>query len=95
LSDIGDYEYFNNQVKEAQKDLSASQKVVINPEVKENLWDNPLVSIVLYIVIFGLIWMFIMRRMGGGAGQGGGQIFSIGKSKAQLFDRGYQSKCHV
>tara|TARA_B100001063_G_C16768984_1_gene560375 strand:- start:1119 stop:3158 length:2040 start_codon:yes stop_codon:yes gene_type:complete len=87
LSDIGDYEYFNNQVKEAQKDLSASQKVVINPEVKENLWDNPLVSIVLYIVIFGLIWIFIMRRMGGGAGQGGGQIFSIGKSKAQLFDR--------
>ncbi len=87
LSDIGDYEYFNNQVKEAQKDLSASQKVVINPEVKENLWDNPLVSIVIYIVIFGLIWIFIMRRMGGGAGQGGGQIFSIGKSKAQLFDR--------
>jgi cell division protease FtsH len=87
LSDIGDYEYFNNQVKEAQKDLSASQKVVINPEVKENFWDNPLVSIVLYIVIFGLIWMFIMRRMGGGAGPGGGQIFSIGKSKAQLFDK--------
>jgi cell division protease FtsH len=87
LSDIGDYEYFNNQVKEAQKDLSASQKVIINPEVKENFWDNPLVSIVLYIVIFGLIWMFIMRRMGGGAGPGGGQIFSIGKSKAQLFDK--------
>jgi cell division protease FtsH len=87
LSDIGDYEYFNNQVKEAQKDLSSSEKVVINPEVKENFWDNPLVSIVLYIVVFGLIWMFIMRRMGGGAGPGGGQIFSIGKSKAQLFDK--------
>ena len=65
LSDIGDYEFFNNQIKEAQKDLPSSSKVVINPEVKENFWDNPLVSIVLYIVVFGLIWMFIMRRMGG------------------------------
>lgn len=87
LSDIGDYEYFNNQVKEAQAELPPAKKVVINPEVKENFWDNPLVSIVLYIVVFGLIWMFIMRRMGGGAGPGGGQIFSIGKSKAQLFDK--------
>jgi cell division protease FtsH len=87
LSDIGDYEFFNNQIKEAQKDLPSSSKVVINPEVKENFWDNPLVSIVLYVVVFGLIWMFIMRRMGGGAGAGGGQIFSIGKSKAQLFDK--------
>lgn len=87
LSDIGDYEYFNNQVKEAQKNLPGTNQVVINPEVKESFWDNPIVSIVLYIAIFGLIWMFIMRRMGGGGGAGGGQIFSIGKSKAQLFDK--------
>jgi ATP-dependent metalloprotease FtsH len=88
LSDIGDYEYFNNQVKEAQKDLPASDKVSINPEVKESIWDNPLITLVLYIAIFGLIWMFIMKRMGGGGGAGGGgQLFSIGKSKAQLFDK--------
>lgn len=30
--------------------------------------------------------MFLMRRMGGG-GAGGGQLFNIGKSKAQLFDK--------
>ena len=28
-----------------------------------------------------------MRRMGGGAGGPGGQIFNIGKSKATLFDK--------
>ncbi len=34
------------------------------------------------------VWLFIMRRMGGGAGGGaGGQIFNIGKSKATLFDK--------
>ncbi|MFB1004662.1 MAG: ATP-dependent zinc metalloprotease FtsH [Bacteroidia bacterium] len=89
LSDIGDYEFFNNQVNEAQKDLPAAQKVRINPIVEENIWDNPLVTLIIYIAIFGLIWMLIMRRMGGGAGGpgGGGQIFSIGKSKAQLFDK--------
>ena len=89
LSDIGDYEFFNNQVNEAQKDLSPAQKVSINPIVEENIWDNPVVTLIIYIAVFGLIWMFIMRRMGGGAGGpgGGSQIFSIGKSKAQLFDK--------
>jgi cell division protease FtsH len=38
-----------------------------------------------FILIIGL-WIFIMRRMSGGAGGGGGQIFNIGKSKAKLFD---------
>jgi cell division protease FtsH len=31
--------------------------------------------------------MFVMRRMGGGGGGAGGQIFNIGKSRAQLFDK--------
>lgn len=89
LSDIGDYEFFNNQVNEAQKDLTSDKRVSINPEVKESIWDNPLITLLIYIALFGLLWMFIMRRMGGGAGGagGGGQLFSIGKSKAQLFDK--------
>lgn len=36
------------------------------------------------LLFFVLLWMFMMRRMGGGA-QGG--IFNVGKSKAQLFDK--------
>jgi cell division protease FtsH len=32
------------------------------------------------------VWMFVMRKIGGGGGAGG-QIFNIGKSKAQLFDK--------
>lgn len=42
----------------------------------------------LPIVLMIVVWVIIMRRMGAGApGAGGGQIFSIGKSKAQLFDK--------
>lgn len=44
-----------------------------------------------WLIFFGImiaIWMFIMRRVGGGAGGAGGQIFNIGKSKAQVFGQG-------
>ena len=41
-------------------------------------------SWLLPIAIMVILWIFLMRRMGGG---GGGQIFNIGKSKAQLFDK--------
>ena len=34
------------------------------------------------------IWMFIMRRMGGGSGNGGINPFSVGKSKAQVYEKG-------
>ncbi len=45
-----------------------------------------LVSILPFALIIGL-WIFMMRRMSGGGGAGGG-VFSVGKSKAQLYDKG-------
>lgn len=39
-----------------------------------------------FILIIG-IWMFLMRRMSGG-GSGSGGVFNVGKSKAQLFEKG-------
>ncbi len=43
-------------------------------------------SILPFVLIIG-VWIFIMKRMSGGAGGGpGGQMFNIGKSKAKLFD---------
>ena len=49
-------------------------------------------SLIMNILFFGgiiMVWMFIMRRMGGGtsAGMGGG-IFNVGKSKAQMYEKG-------
>ena len=46
-----------------------------------------------FIVSFGpmilliLVWIFLMRRMSGGAGAGPGGVFSVGRAKAQLFDK--------
>jgi cell division protease FtsH len=42
----------------------------------------------LPIVIIVIIWLVIMRRVTGGIGGAGGQIFNFGKSKATLFDKG-------
>lgn len=40
------------------------------------------------LIIIILIWIFIMRGMGSGGFMGGaGSIFSVGKSKAQLFEK--------
>ena len=40
-----------------------------------------------FILLIGL-WIFFMRRMGGGASGGPGGVFNVGKSKAQLFEKG-------
>ena len=49
-------------------------------------------SLLMNILFFGgliMVWMFIMRRMGGGGGMmGPGNIFSVGKSKAQMYEKG-------
>ncbi len=47
---------------------------------------QPLINWLLLIAVFAVIWLFIMRRVGGGPGGPGGQIFNIGRSKAQMFD---------
>ena len=55
-------------------------------ETEHNVWGDFLLGLLPFVLIIG-VWIFIMRRMSGGAGGGaGGQIFNIGKSKAKLFD---------
>ena len=54
--------------------------------------DNDFISNLLWnfapLIIIILIWIFIMRGIGGGGFMGGaGGIFSVGKSKAQLFEK--------
>lgn len=51
---------------------------------REN-WGRDVLGWIIPIAIMVGIWLFILRRMGGGGGPGG-QIFNIGKSKAKLFD---------
>ena len=47
------------------------------------------ISVILPVILMVFLFVFLTRRMGGGVGgAGGGGIFNVGKSKAQLFDKG-------
>lgn len=61
------------------------EKIDVRYEERKDYWDSLIWSFgPILLIVF--IWVIAMRRMGGG-GAGGG-IFSVGKSKAQLFDKG-------
>ncbi len=62
----------------------------VNIESKsEGEWFGPILQLIVPILIIVLIWVMLMRKMGGQSGSGGpGGIFNIGKSKATLFDKG-------
>lgn len=56
---------------------------------KDNNYWGTIFWNVLPILFFIGFWIFLMRRMSGGGGAGGaGNVFNVGKSKAQLFEKG-------
>lgn len=81
-SQVPDAQNFENKLIKAKAD-----KKITDYDFKEKGdWSGILMNFLPFILIIG-VWIFIMRRMSGGAGGGaGGQIFNIGKSRAKLFD---------
>ena len=59
----------------------------INYEKKRNYFGVVLWQILPIAFLIGF-WIFMSRRMSGGGGGGGGGIFNVGKSRAQLFEKG-------
>ena len=83
--EFGSIENLETYLDEQNKEGNFKGKVTYEREndfISNLLWNfAPLVIIIL-------IWIFIMRGMGGGGFMGGaGGIFSVGKSKAQLFEK--------
>jgi ATP-dependent metalloprotease FtsH len=62
-------------------------KQVFADSIEETNWMSDQLPWILPILIMVVLWIVMMRRMGGGSGGGPGQIFNIGKSRAQLFDK--------
>lgn len=71
----------------AKLDTWYQEKGVIYEFRTEDNWGREIFSWVLFLGIMIAVWMFVMRRISGSGGPGG-QIFNIGKSKAQLFEKG-------
>jgi len=81
--EFGDLQNFENNLATISRENNLS--IETNYITEQNVWGDILISMLPFIVIIA-IWIFIMRRMSSSAGGAGGQIFSIGKSKAKLFD---------
>jgi len=83
-------------LKEFRKDIISHNKqnpdnTIKFPNTPRNTdWASDLMGWLIPIGIMILIWIFIMRRMSNSGA--GGQIFNIGKSKAQLFDQNKMQK---
>ena len=87
--DLIDAGNFENKIEITNGKLEKAHKSQILYEPKTEVdYFGSIISFLLPIVILVAIWMFVMRKMGGGAGGGGSQIFSIGKSKAKVYDKG-------
>jgi AFG3 family protein len=84
----GSFESLQARLNESQVEVPSENRVPLSFESRSNPISGWFWSVIFPIVLFALLWIFIIRRMSGGAGGGaGGQIFNIGKSKATLFDK--------
>ena len=82
---IGSIDLFNKQMDEAQKDFKDSERVNVKYDTRRNYLEE-IFSWTLPLILLLAVWILIFRRMGG-AGGGAGNIFSIGKSRAKVFDK--------
>ena len=85
---IGSVDQVEQFVNEAREQGKFSGKFSYDNSKESEFFSSLLMNILFFGGII-FIWIFIMRRMGGGAGGGmGGGIFSVGKSKAQMYEKG-------
>ncbi len=85
----GDIKYFQESLDKAKAEGKLLRyRFDATPD-----WMVGLINFLPWILIIG-VWIYIMRRMSGAGGEGGpgGQIFSIGKSRAKLFDQDQKVK---
>ena len=85
---IASIDIFDKNFYQAQKDLSDTDQISYSVSTRKDYF----MEILGWIIPIGLlvvVWLFLFRRMsGGGGGAGGaGNIFSVGKSKAKIFNK--------
>ncbi|MES2704566.1 MAG: ATP-dependent zinc metalloprotease FtsH [Bacteroidota bacterium] len=86
---IGTVEQFSLDLKEAAKNLPPQDQPQVTYDEQGDYLHIILQTFLLPVIFIVAMWFLIFRKMGsGGAGGGAGGIFNIGKSKAQLFEKG-------
>jgi len=86
---IGSADQVEEFVDKAREEKKFSGKLSYDNQREGDFLGNLFYQLLPLLFIIGL-WLFFMRRMGGGGGMGlgGGGIFNVGKSKAQMYEKG-------
>lgn len=86
---IGTVDQFNKDLADAQKNLPDDSRVNLIYDQRGDIMHVILQTFLLPIIFIVAMYFLVFRKMGsGGGGAGGAGIFNIGKSKAQLFEKG-------
>lgn len=80
----GDLRYFQEKFDQINSKLPKQARMEFGKS--QGFFSDLLFTALFWIGIMALFYFVLFRKMGGGAGGPGGQIFSIGKSRAKLFD---------
>lgn len=86
--EVTDWESFNTRLEKFYLEKGISE-IPAKVDTEGEMF-GPILNILFSVLFIVFAWMILMRKMGGGAGGGAGGpggIFSIGKSRAQLFDK--------
>lgn len=83
--EVGSIEALDKFLEKAQEEGTFTGE--INYEKKSDMFGTIFWNIAPLLFFIG-IWIFIMRRMSGGGNSGGMNPFSVGKSKAQVYEKG-------
>ena len=86
---FGDMQNFEDFLSETQLQAGYDKNNMIYPDNEErrNMFAEFILPWLILPAILIVAWIFIMRRMSGGGAGGAGGIFSVGKSRAQIFDK--------
>ncbi len=83
---LGTVDAFLAEMKEVQKDFPANEQITPVFTTQKDIFGELFGPLVWIVVLVG-VWIFIFRRMSGGSAGGPGNIFNVGKSRAQIFDK--------
>ena len=87
---IGDLKNFQDDLQQSEKyyNYNENDQVVVKFDNRTD-WFGPVLQFMIPLLLIIVVWILLMRKMGGGSNGGGpGGIFNIGKSRAQLFEKG-------
>ncbi len=88
---IATVDKLEEEVQAAEEKLGDDHRIDVQYDDRPNYMGDIISWILPFLLIIG-IWVFLMRRMSSQAGGGAGGIFSVGKSRAKLFDKESQVK---